>query len=246
MLPPWPERPALFLDLDGTLVEIVEHPSLAAASPRLRALLPKLPDACGGAVAVITGRRIEDVDRILAPYSFFAAGVHGLERRAGSAVTAFAADAGLAEIRRRVEPFVAAHEGLWIEDKQLAFAVHYRNRPELEPDVHRFVSELQRTLPPDVEILLGNKVFEVKPGVADKGRAIEAFMQEPPFAGRTPVFVGDDVTDEAGFRSVNALGGVSIKVGSGETLARWRLADVSAVIDWLARAVGEEASGRGR
>ena len=236
-LPPWPRRPALFLDFDGTLVEIVEHPSLATASPRLMALLPKLPGACGGAVAVITGRRIEDVDRILAPHSFFAAGVHGLERRGVGTITTCGVDAKLDEIRRRVEPFVAAHEGVWIEDKRLAFAVHYRSRPELEPDVHRFVAELERTAPRDVEILLGHKVFEVKPAAADKGRAIAAFMQEPPFAGRTPVFVGDAVTDEAGFRVVDALGGVSIKVGAGQTLARWRLADVSAVIAWLSESV---------
>lgn len=236
--PPWPEKPALFLDLDGTLVELVDHPSLTIASPSLRALLPKLPEACAGAVAVISGRRIEDVDRILAPHSFFAAGVHGLERRSGAGIASIDAAASLAEIRRRVEPFVDARRGLWIEDKRLAFAVHYRSRPELETEVHRFVAGLQAVLPADVEILLGHDVFEVKPGVADKGKALEAFMEEPPFVGRTPVFIGDDVTDEAGFRAVNALDGVSVKVGTGATIARWRLADVAAVIDWLSTAVG--------
>jgi trehalose 6-phosphate phosphatase len=126
----------------------------------------------------------------------------------------------------------------------MALAVHYRSRPELEPDVHRFVAELQRELPPDVEILLGNRVFEIKPGVMDKGSAIDAFMEEAPFVGRTPVFVGDDVTDEAGFRAVNAAGGVSVKVGAAATIAEWRLADVDAVLAWLERAVAARTSPR--
>jgi len=236
--PPWPSRPALFLDLDGTLVEIVEHPSLTRASARLRGLLPKVLDSCGGAVAVISGRRIDEVDRILSPHTCLAAGVHGLERRGPDGrVSSFAPSEGLEHMRRKVEPFVARHEGVWIEDKGTAFAVHYRNRPELEKDVHRLAGELQDETPPDIEILLGHYVLEIKPGVADKGRAIELFMAEPPFAGRTPVFIGDDVTDETGFRSVNALGGVSVKVGDGPTLARWRLAGVDDVLGWLERLV---------
>lgn len=232
--PPWPVRPALFLDLDGTLVELVDHPSLTEASPRLRRLLPALPAACGGAVAVISGRQIDDIDRILAPHSYPAAGVHGLERRgADGRFSSLGRSESLAQIRREVEPFVSQHEGVWIEDKTTAFAVHYRNRPELEPEVHRFVARLERHAPGDVEILLGNRVFEIKPGIADKGRAIELFMAEPPFAGRTPVFVGDDVTDETGFRSVNALGGVSVKVGHAPTIARFRLAGIDDVLAWL-------------
>src|SRR5690606_33003286 len=123
------------------------------------------------------------------------------------------------------------------EDKGLAFAVHYRSRPELEPQIHRFVGELQEALPADVEILLGHSVFEIKPGVTNKGSAIGAFMEEPPFAGRTPVFVGDDVTDEMGFHTVNALNGISIKVGAGVTAAAWRLEGVEAVLAWLERAI---------
>lgn len=236
--PPWPRRPALFLDLDGTLVEIEEHPSITEASPRLRRLLPKLPEACAGAVAVISGRRIEEVDRILAPHVYPAAGVHGLERRGGDGrVASFEPSESLAQMHRKVEPFVRRHDGVWIEDKVTAFAVHYRARPELEDDVLLFVGELQRDAPSEVEILLGNRVFEIKPGIASKGLAIELFMGEPPFAGRTPVFVGDDVTDEAGFRAVNALGGVSVKVGNAPTIARWRLGGTGDVLGWLEQLV---------
>lgn len=237
--PPWPAKPALFLDLDGTLVEIVDHPDSAAASPRLRALLGELPAATGGAVALISGRRIEELDRILAPHAYVAAGVHGLQRRSSDGRVVPAADAQdvLRPARAMLEPLAAAHDGLWIEDKGAALALHYRNRPELESEIHSTAADLQDNLPPDVELLLGNKVLELKPRVMNKGSAIAAFMDEAPFAGRTPVFLGDDVTDEAGFRVVNALGGVSVKVGSGDTLALWRLADVEAVLGWLERAV---------
>ena len=242
-LPPWPPRAALFLDLDGTLVDIVEHPSRTAASPRLRALLPVLPLATDGAVALISGRRIEELDRILAPHAYLAAGVHGLQRRdaAGRLSASCDVETTLPAVRELLEAFVRRHEGVWVEDKTMALAVHYRTRPELGPEVHRFVAELQRELPADMEILLGNAVFEIKPCVTDKGGAIAAFMEEAPFAGRTPVFVGDDVTDEAGFRTVNELGGVSVKVGSAPTIAQWRLADVEAVLAWLERAVETSA-----
>jgi trehalose 6-phosphate phosphatase len=245
-LPPWPEKPALFLDLDGTLVEIAEHPDKTSASPRLRALLPALPTVTDGAVALISGRRIEELDRILAPHAYIAAGVHGLQRRDLRGQLRSSQDIGSSWpiIRELLEGFVSRHAGLWVEDKAMALAVHYRSRPELEPDVHRFVAELQRELPPDVEILLGNRVFEIKPGVMDKGNAIDAFMEEAPFVGRTPVFVGDDVTDEAGFRAVNAAGGVSVKVGAAATIAEWRLADVDAVLAWLERAVAARTSPR--
>lgn len=233
-LPPWPSRPAVFLDFDGTLVEIVSHPSLSEASPRLRRLLERLPEACGGALAIISGRRIEDVDRILAPHRFPAAGVHGLEHRGiDGVIRSPEPDESIALLRRRVDPFLALHEGVWIEDKTTAFAVHYRSRPDLAGEIHAFVQRLQSEIPPDVEILHGNHVFEIKPATSDKGRAIERFMTGPPFAGRTPVFIGDDVTDEAGFRSLKALGGVTVKVGAAPTLAQWRLAGVSDVLGWL-------------
>lgn len=243
--PPWPASAALFLDVDGTLVELAEHPSLVSATPRLQALLPRLPEVTGGAVAVISGRTIGEIDRILSPHTYVAAGVHGLERRhATGRLSALDRGEQLVAIRALIEPFVAAHDGVWIEDKSIALAVHYRQRPDLEPQVHRFAADLQARLPPDVELLLGRDVFEVKSGVADKGSAIDAFMSEAPFAGRTPVFVGDDVTDEAGFRAVNARGGVSVKVGDGATKAQWRLADVDTVLGWLERVVAAHAERR--
>src|SRR5690606_6074819 len=149
---------------------------------RLRNLLPRLPEAAGGAVAVISGRRIEELDRILAPHVYVAAGVHGLQRRFGDrGIEILDSGQVLGEARNRLESFAAAHAGVWLEDKEVALALHYRSRPELEPEVHRFAGALQLELPPDVEILLGNKVCEIKSGVMDKGGAIDAFHLEPTF-----------------------------------------------------------------
>ncbi len=120
----------------------------------------------------------------------------------------------------------------------MSLALHYRGRPELEDAVHQFVADLD--LPATAERLRGRKVVEIKPGQMNKGTAIRAFMSEPPFAGRTPVFAGDDVTDESGFAVVNELGGVSVKVGDGATAADWALPGVPHVLEWL----GDAISGR--
>lgn len=237
--PPWPARPALFLDFDGTLLEIAEEPGLVAPSDRLRALLPELGPACGGAVAVISGRPIAEIDRLLAPHRFPAAGIHGLERRdaLGSVRSAAADSAALASARAALEPFVAAHPKLLLEDKERALALHYRRRPDLAEEVRRVVSTLEAALPPELEVLPGRMVYEIKPRATSKGAAIREFMRESPFAGRTPLYIGDDVTDEAGFAAVNELGGVSVKVGAGRTTARFRLDGVGAVLGWLERSV---------
>ncbi|HEX6998787.1 MAG TPA: trehalose-phosphatase [Gammaproteobacteria bacterium] len=237
--PPWPARPALFLDFDGTLLEIAEEPSRVRPSPRLRALLPELVPATGGAVALISGRMIAEIDRLLDPHRFPVAGIHGLERRdaAGRRSAAQPSPAAFAAVREALLPFVERHPGLLLEDKRHALALHFRRRPDLAGEVRAAVAALDARLPDELEVLPGRMVFEIKPRAASKGRAIESFMREPPFRGRTPVFLGDDVTDESGFAAVNALGGVSVKVGRGETAAGWRLADVEAVLDWLERGV---------
>ena len=122
----------------------------------------------------------------------------------------------------------------------MSLALHYRGRPELEDTVQQFVAELD--LPAAAEPLRGRKVIEIKPGQMNKGTAIRAFMSEPPFAGRTPVFAGDDVTDESGFAVVNELGGVSVKVGDGGTAADWTLPGVSHVLEWLVDSISDRRS----
>lgn len=233
--PPWPARPALFLDLDGTLLEIADEPRHATVSPRLEALLPRLAAATDGAVALISGRRIADLDRLFAPFEFPAAGIHGLERRdGGGRLHAAAVDAAaLKTVHAVVADFVAVRPGLLLEDKERALALHYRRRPDLAAEVAGFVADLERDLPTALTVLRGRMVYEIKPRAVDKGAAIAAFMHEAPFRGRTALFIGDDVTDESGFAVVNGLGGVSVKVSSGPTAAQWRLAGVEAVLRWL-------------
>lgn len=233
--PPWPERPALFLDLDGTLLEFAGRPQEVAPSARLRAVLPTLVPATNGAVAIVTGRKIADIDRLLEPHRFPAAGVHGLELRASErhAVATQGDEAALGVARDALAHFVAAHSGLLLEDKDVAVALHYRGRPELADEIAGFVTDLEAVLTDELDILRGKMVVEIKLSGSNKGQAIRTFMEEPPFRGRRPVFIGDDVTDEAGFEAVNALDGVSVKVGDGPTVARWRLADVTAVVAWL-------------
>ena len=243
--PPWPASPALFLDLDGTLLEIAEHPDAVAPSTELKRILAKLPAATEGAVALISGRTVEDVDRVLAPFRFAVAGVHGTQRRSPEGRMSRVVPPGdwLERILPRLERFVDLHPGLMLENKKLSLALHYRGRPDLEKVVQEFVAELE--LPSVVERLQGRKVVEIKPGSTDKGKAIRAYMSETPFLARTPVFVGDDVTDEAGFRVVNELGGISVKVGNGPTAAAWTLLSVSHVLAWLNSAMETNAQSGG-
>lgn len=265
-IPEWPARPALFLDLDGTLLELAEEPDAVELPERLRKLLPRLPEATGGAVAVVSGRPIREIDRLLAPHRFALAGVHGNERRSNGTADTLPTDSpakgvlpmdasprdtlstvdpgALDGVRAAMDAFQAAHPGVLVEDKQIGVALHYRKRGDLADAVAAFAATLEASLPPGYELLRGNMVVEIKPAGMNKGAAVRAFMLEAPFAERTPVFVGDDVTDEAAFEAVNALGGVAVKVRSGASAAPWRLPNVDAVLAWLEALVDREARGR--
>lgn len=231
---------AWFLDVDGTLVELARTPAEVEVPARLRTLLNAMQVATGGALALVSGRSVADVDRLLDLPHVAVAGQHGLEQRRNGTLRrdAAAEGAGLAAARLQLRALAARHPNLLLEDKGLSLALHYRAEPALASFVHRSVRKLGDRLG-DVVIQTGKRVIEVKGHDADKGHAITAFMAEPPFRGRTPVFVGDDTTDEHGFAVVNALHGHSIKVGGGRTCARWRLADVRAVLEWLEGGVAE-------
>jgi trehalose 6-phosphate phosphatase len=232
---------AYFFDIDGTLVDIAPSPAGARTDRQLRDLLERLHGAAE-AVALISGRRIADIDRLFPSTRFPAAGQHGIERRdVTGRVFLHAADAApLEHARASLASVVARHRGLLLEDKGLSLALHYRRAPRLAGYAHREMRALQAALGSAYCVLSGKRVVELKPAGRDKGVAVQEFMQEPPFRGRTPVFVGDDVTDEYGFTTVNRLGGHSVRVGPGPTAARWRLRDVRAVRAWLAQ--GFEAS----
>lgn len=230
-------RWAVFLDVDGTLLAFRQRPEEVQLHDSLRRVLDRLAGQLGGAVAVVSGRTLADLDRLLGPLVLPAAGLHGLERRSVDGHCQ-QADEGVAldQLRTGLQALVAEHGALWLEDKGRALALHYRGDPGLRDTVLARVRALCTDRACDgLMVLDGKMVCEVKPRHADKGSAIRAFMHEKPFAGRTPVFLGDDVTDEDGFRAVNELGGLSIRVGDGETEARYRLADEPAVEAWLRR-----------
>ena len=230
-----PARCAFFLDLDGTLVEIVRQPAAVQVASELPGLIADLHAASAGAVALISGRPIADVDRLLRMPQLPIAGQHGVERRDARGQIHLHAvdDSALASLRRQVHAWSIEHPGFLIEDKGLSLALHYRNAPELEQALDLLARGAIAQTNGTFQVQPGKMVVEIKPSGRDKGRAIEEFLEEAPFSGRLPVFVGDDVTDEYGFRAVNSRGGVSIKVGEGVTAATSRLASVDAVHDWL-------------
>jgi len=235
MMPPVPERPALFLDFDGTLVEIADGPEKVVVADELPGLFQELVRRTGGAVAVVSGRKVADIDRHLA-IPIAAAGMHGLERRAepSGAVSHAPPPGEIATLRARIEGWDKLGGGVFMEDKGAGLAVHYRAAPELGDMVKSamagFIADLHT-----LHLIEGKMVVEAKGKGFDKGSSVRAFMQAPPFKGRTPVFIGDDVTDEDGIRAAEALGGFGIKVGEGASAASHRLPDVASVHSYLDR-----------
>lgn len=230
---------AYFLDVDGTLLDIAETPSGIHVDAALLELIGHLYQASGGAVALISGRALSDLDTHLGMLRLPMAGQHGLERRdAGGRLWIHAPPPeAKCAIRATLAPVLERHPGLLLEDKGLTLALHYRRAPNLAAYAHRLMSGLARTA--GLEVQKGKRVVEIKPPGIDKGTAIAEYMAEPPFQDRLPVFIGDDANDEHGFAKINRLGGVSIKVGAGRSCACHRLADVVAVRRWLAGALKE-------
>ncbi len=226
---------ALFLDVDGTLLHIAEHPDDVEVSDQLRAALAELAPALANAVALVSGRAIADLDRLFAPLVLPTAGLHGLERRgADQHVRNLGDSAALDGLRRALGDFAAANPGVLLEDKGRTLALHYRRAPGAETDACRLVERLTAERRDELRVIHGKMVLEIKPRLSDKGAAIAAYMTESPFVGRVPVFIGDDVTDEDGFATVNTMQGISIRVGNErETQALYQLDDVAAVLDWL-------------
>ncbi|TAM47183.1 MAG: trehalose-phosphatase [Acidobacteria bacterium] len=234
-LPAFDPAWAVFLDVDGTLLEFGERPAAVTIRPGLLTTLDVLRRRIP--LALISGRAISDLDRLFAPLRLPAAGQHGAERRSrgGRIHTANVPGAGLAGARRRLAAWARAYPRIALEDKGLSLAMHYRGAPELAAEARRAAHDELARLGGDYVLGVGQMVVEIRPKGWDKGRAVMEFMGEPPFAGRVPVVVGDDVTDEDGFAAANRLGGQSIKVGAGATVARWRLAGVTQVLAWLDR-----------
>ncbi len=227
---------ALFLDVDGTLLDLAGHPDAVVVPSGLASLLAGLRRALGGAMALVSGRSLVSLDALLGGAGLDAAGCHGAEIRIGGRMEILAAADG--RICRVAERLVRLLDGVprtMVEAKARSVALHYRP-PVLDVLWARGLAMTAMAADaPMLKVLEGKRVVEILPVGASKGAAIAYFLDRPPFSGRLPVFVGDDVTDEDGFREVNRRGGISIRVGdNGTTEARFQVAAVVQVAEWLA------------
>ena len=227
---------ALFLDFDGTLVDIAPQPEDVVVPSSLVPTLRALQHYLGGAVAVISGRPIAQIDEFLAPLRLPAAGVHGTERRGPDGKTTLLSTYSLQAVEAAATALALRHPALRVENKRGSIALHYRQAPELQA---LCLDTMQAAVDesPGLSLLHGKMVVEAEPGSASKGHAIQAFLREPPFRGRTPLFVGDDITDEVGFTTVQNMGGLGVKVGEGSTTAWQRLPSPEAMRLELEQAV---------
>lgn len=240
VLPGGPSRYAFFLDIDGTLIRFAVVPGRAYVDPWLIEILRVLYEAAEGALALVSGRTVHSIDSLFSPLRLAAAGQHGAERRnaAGALQWHSPGTAQVEAARRCVHAWISTVDGVMLEDKGICVAVHYRQAPQHEAEAREALERCRQRAGDAFEMQPGKMVFELRPAGVHKGTAIREFMAEPPFAGRIPLFIGDDATDEHGFAAVNGMRGRSIKVGEGRTVAAWRLPDVAAVRAWLASILG--------
>jgi len=233
---------AYFLDVDGTLIDIADTPDAVRVDAVLLDLIGRLHRASGGAVALVSGRALSDLEPRLGALRLPLAGQHGLERRdaTGRLWIHAAPPTAKCAIKEVLAPILARHPGLLLEDKGLTLALHYRLAPHLASYARRLMVRLAGAAGAGLEVQRGKCVAEVKPSGIDKGTAVAEYLAESPYKGRRAVFIGDDLNDEHGFAEVNRLDGISIKVGKGSSCARFRLRDVAAVRRWL----GETLKGR--
>lgn len=230
MTPPHPARPLLFLDYDGTLASLVDDPSAARPHPDVPALLQAL--ATSGPLWIVTGRDLAALERLLPDLALNAVGLHGAERGT------LGSEAERPHIERHSEAIdamraqVPALTGVWVEEKSGAFAVHYR-QAEDKVAAQEVLERWAATAPAVFEPVWGKTVLELRVRGISKGTAVAQLAADHP--DRTPIYIGDDVTDEDAFRALHGIAAeaVTIKVGDGETDARYRLADVEAVVQYL-------------
>jgi len=229
-LPP-PDRAALLLDLDGTLIDIAPTPDSVVVPPDLLTTLTALRARLGGALAVISGRPVEQVDALLQSIPTAVSGEHGgaLRPAAGARTERPNLPAAPASWYDAAKAMVAAHPGALLERKARGFVAHYRLAPEAADDLQRRLAALLAPRATEFLLLRAHMAWEVRPAGTDKGTALRAIMALPPFAGRLPIFLGDDVTDQDGIDAARALGGAGLFVPE-------RFGDAAGVRAWLARA----------
>ena len=227
------EGAALFLDFDGTLVELAETPDAISGPAGLAPMLERLRQRLDGRLAIVSGRSLADLERHLPLHGIAFSGSHGLELQlADGTRLPLSVPIGLDDVRARVEAFAALTPGLLVEDKPAGIALHYRLAAGEGPRADAFMTALAKER--GFEVQRGSMVVELRPTGATKGDAIEAFMTEPEFAGARPLFMGDDLTDEHGFAAAAAMGGAGILVGPArKSAAGYRLGSVGEARRWL-------------
>ncbi|HEY0648085.1 trehalose-phosphatase [Phenylobacterium sp.] len=237
---------SLFLDLDGTLAPLCDSPGDVRPLAERTSLLRLAGERLAGRLAIVSGRTIESVDAISEGACAAVAGVHGLQRRtAFGGLETTAPHPRVEHAAALMAAFAQGHPGLLVEHKDQSAALHYRGAPNAEPAVMEFVQRLAET--EALEVQPGHLVMEVRTPGPDKGAAVRAFLSEVPFRGSTPIYLGDDLTDEPAFAEVAARGGVGILVGRERpTAARARLEDPSEVLAWLAESLQRGAFKLGR
>lgn len=227
-----PGHTALYLDFDGTLAELAPSPDQVVVDPSLPALVAALAAQLDGALAILTGRRLAAIDAMISPVHVAGAGLHGAELRPEPGITIFRGEpAAATPLVRRLRKRFADDPRLLIEDKDVAVALHFRRAPARAAECR---AAMRAFAPPWLfDVIDGSKVVEARPRGADKGAALRSLARLEPFAGRLPVCVGDDRTDEDGFAAAQALAGYAVKVGEGASVARYRLAAPADVRKWL-------------
>lgn len=233
----------LFLDVDGTLIDIAPSPEAVVVPPALVESLQLLERRLSGALALVSGRPIQDLDRLFAPLRLRASGVHGAELRfdPDQPEPLPAAETLPAALWVDVQACVDRFPGTFAEDKAFSFAVHYRAVPAVGPDLRAALEAVvARHAPRGLQLMPGHFVFEIKPSAFDKGGAIARLLEAPPFRGRRPVFLGDDITDLSGFATASARGGLAYSVGALLPGASGSFTDPAAVRGWLSALTHEE------
>jgi trehalose 6-phosphate phosphatase len=237
MLPLLAPNAALFLDVDGTLIEFVPRPEDARIPPVLLGTIGALRDALGGALAVVSGRNLADIDRLFAPLSLAAGGQHGAEARltaSGKAEIFAATETALAAVIEHLGPFLAAHPRIRVEHKGLSTAFHYRDAPGDAPVLRAALEKARGPVADRLNLLDSHLCYDLRARDANKGKAVERLMAAAPFADRVVVYIGDDWTDEDGFKAALAANGRAIRVGMPRvTLATETLRDPAALRAWL-------------
>jgi trehalose 6-phosphate phosphatase len=216
----------LFLDFDGTLVELAERPDAIVVPPELPTVLHSLSERLGGALAIVSGRTLDELMQFLHPADLTIVAEHGAVMRLSGDLAETPAPSWPANWAHMIEEFTSAYPGTFVEFKSHSVAVHFRQAPDSESEVKKFAAKLAKEHPKLYELLPAKMAFELKRIETSKGVGIRAAMQIPPFEGRLPVFVGDDVTDEPGFAAVEELGGVALHVdrafgGSPALVRKW-------------------------